>query len=69
MSKPRYRCPTCGSTDLWVNVAARANLVQEDGDVATYAEADHEWDDDSLMGCHKCGNAERVRKFNTGENE
>ena len=59
----RYRCPDCGSTDLWVIVMAAARLVQTDDNIETEIEGDHEWDGWHSMGCNDCDNQGSVRDY------
>lgn len=60
-----WACSECGSDDLGVAVVTSANLYQqpEDDNYQTEVQGDHEWDADSTMWCHACGEVATARAF------
>lgn len=64
MSDARFKCPTCKSEDLRVEVKAVAVLIQEpDGNLQTQIESDHDWDGTSTMMCGECNKVGSAEDF------
>lgn len=68
-----YKCPECGSDALEVTIETWARLIQdEDGPQTDTDEAqhhDHEWGDNSVMRCVKCGHDGIAEVFEVEEDE
>jgi hypothetical protein len=64
-----YRCPNCkAENDVDVQIRCMARVCYRDGEFSGTAvdeatSGDHEWVDDSLMECRKCGHSAKVWEF------
>lgn len=67
MTRPRYICPKCDSTNLNVTVITTAKLIQHEdsGEFETEVDGDHEWDEKSSMFCDSCAYTDNAEEFCT----
>lgn len=62
----QWKCPSCDSVDLDVEIKTWARLIQDEDGSNYETDADdsaHEWDNDSWMKCRDCGHYAKVLMF------
>lgn len=66
-----WKCPKCGSINLFVNATVQVRLWQYAGDdfETDYTGGDHEWGEASTMMCADCGDCGEAREFERCVNE
>ena len=75
MKHPNWRCPSCGSINLSVNVSVWRRLEQdsEDDNFQTTdgspCGGDEEWDSNSPMSCNDCDHSGNVLHFEVEEED
>lgn len=63
-----WKCPTCGSTKLEVEVTITARLFQRGDEFETDVDnSNHEWNHNSPMWCEDCLHSSCASDFETDE--
>jgi hypothetical protein len=63
-----WKCPKCGSTNLYVSALVKLKLHQDEDNFETTDEgSDHEWDGSSSMQCGSCNHTGNADQFDVAE--